>query len=288
MFNDDDTFDNANFLDGSIDLTNDSNFKVFIETVVGLKFKEGLIVKFDDFTIDSLVAWTKPARLYDDKRLTWGKMDFTLISATGETVPKTYWYNVNDIKVNFRKFYLGDEVKVDAKNAEEASRDKVVDDRVMKIAFFIDGSIISERIKDMSETLINDVFIQVLIMIIAATLLIIGLAYWRVNRLAYKMTEGIIYLYETLYEIASEKKKDGAVELSFRANCRELNELNITFNSVARTINLAYSKMSSHLTEEQQAQALLSYADAYHIYSEFDENHSQKGVCLANMGSVMM
>lgn len=34
--------------------------------------------------------------------------------------------------------------------------------------------------------------------------------------------------------------------------------------------------------------ALLSYADAYHIYSEFDENHSQKGVCLANIGSIMM
>jgi tetratricopeptide (TPR) repeat protein len=33
---------------------------------------------------------------------------------------------------------------------------------------------------------------------------------------------------------------------------------------------------------------MLSYADAYHIYGEFDEHHSQKGVCMANIGSIMM
>lgn len=32
---------------------------------------------------------------------------------------------------------------------------------------------------------------------------------------------------------------------------------------------------------------MLSYADAYHIYSEFDEHHSQKGVCMSNIGSIM-
>ena len=68
----------------------------------------------------------------------------------------------------------------------------------------------------------------------------------------------------------------------------ELNELHLTFNRVARTINLASQKMDTQLTEEQQAQALLSYADAYYIYHEFDENHRQKGVCLANIGSIMM
>lgn len=33
---------------------------------------------------------------------------------------------------------------------------------------------------------------------------------------------------------------------------------------------------------------MLSYSDAYHIYNDFDPNHSQKGVCLANIGSLMM
>ena len=35
-------------------------------------------------------------------------------------------------------------------------------------------------------------------------------------------------------------------------------------------------------------EAMLGYADAYIIYDEFDSNHSQKGVCLANLGSIAM
>ena len=46
--------------------------------------------------------------------------------------------------------------------------------------------------------------------------------------------------------------------------------------------------MTELKTEEQRAVALLSYADAYHIYNKFDENHKQKGACLSNIGSIMM
>ena len=35
-------------------------------------------------------------------------------------------------------------------------------------------------------------------------------------------------------------------------------------------------------------EAMLGYADAYIMYDEFDPNHSQKGVCLANLGSIAM
>ena len=34
--------------------------------------------------------------------------------------------------------------------------------------------------------------------------------------------------------------------------------------------------------------AMLSYADAYHIYKGFDKHHSQKGVCLANMAACLV
>ena len=33
---------------------------------------------------------------------------------------------------------------------------------------------------------------------------------------------------------------------------------------------------------------MLSFADAYHIFTNLDENHIEKGVCLANIGSIMM
>ena len=90
------------------------------------------------------------------------------------------------------------------------------------------------------------------------------------------MTANIISLYETLSEIQVERKgkHKGAVELSYKETSRELNELHLTFNRVARTINLASQSMKERLTEEQQAQALLSYGDAYHIYHSFDEHHS--------------
>ena len=45
--------------------------------------------------------------------------------------------------------------------------------------------------------------------------------------------------------------------------------------------------MDTNLSKEQLAEALLSYSDAYYIYDEFDPEHSQKGVCLANIGSIM-
>lgn len=102
------------------------------------------------------------------------------------------------------------------------------------------------------------------------------------------MTLQIVQLYETLYEIASERRQDGVVELEYRESSKELNELHLTFNRVAKTLNLASRSMKAQLNERQQAEALLSYADAYHIYSEFDPKHSQKGVCLANIGSIMM
>ena len=32
---------------------------------------------------------------------------------------------------------------------------------------------------------------------------------------------------------------------------------------------------------------MLSYAEALHIFKKFDEDHAEKGVCLANIGSIM-
>ena len=79
-----------------------------------------------------------------------------------------------------------------------------------------------------------------MIVILVATFFFVILAVLRVKRLAKKMTSSIITLYETLYEIQSEQKdKKRTVELSYRETSKELNELHLTFNRVARTINLA-------------------------------------------------
>ena len=164
----------------------------------------------------------------------------------------------------------------------------MVEKKVLKLAYFIEGTKLAERISSLNDLLIKDVFYQVLIVTLLATTLLIILGVMRVKRLSKKMTAQIIYLYETLYQISNDHKRKGAVELSYKDSSKELNELHLTFNRVARTINLATQSMAVQESEEKQAQALLSYADAYHIYHEFDENHKQKGVCLTNIGSIMM
>ena len=91
------------------------------------------------------------------------------------------------------------------------------------------------------------------------------------------MTYNIIHLYETLYEMSGElkaNKKKETVELSYRETSKELNELHLTFNRVARTINLATQSMATDQTEFELARSLLSYSDAYHIYDEFDTEHT--------------
>jgi len=64
------------------------------------------------------------------------------------------------------------------------------------------------------------------------------------------MTAQIIYLYETLYQISNDNKRKGAVELSYKDSSKELNELHLTFNRVARTMALATQSMAVQESEE--------------------------------------
>ena len=119
----------------------------------------------------------------------------------------------------------------------------------MKLAFFVDGERYARKIIALSQSLENNVFYEVLIVILCATVLLVVIGILRARRIAFKMTAQIIHLYETLYQIA-EAKKEGAVELSFRETSKELNELHLTFNRVARTINLATESLQAQVTDE--------------------------------------
>lgn len=68
----------------------------------------------------------------------------------------------------------------------------------------IDSSRLTLKVADLNNLLVKDVFYQVLmVMLLTATLFII-VAVLRVKRLSEKMTAQIIYLYETLYQIARD------------------------------------------------------------------------------------
>ena len=127
---------------------------------------------------------------------------------------------------------------------ENVSLTKSLENKLVKLAFFVNGFTIIKKKDELNDALVKEVFDQVLYSFIIGTTILIILGVLRVKRLAKKMTAQIIFLYETLYQIASDRKRKGAVELSFKHTCKELNELHLTFNRVARTINLPSQSMS--------------------------------------------
>ena len=72
----------------------------------------------------------------------------------------------------------------------------------MKLAFFVDGERYAKKITALSESLENNVFYSVLIVILCVTVLIVVAGGLRAKRIGIKMTAQIIHLYETLYQIA--------------------------------------------------------------------------------------
>ena len=76
MFNDDDIFQIDAF-DHISDLE-DSQFRTFIERIVGDRVKKA--GDWDTVKVESLLAFSKRARIYDNKFVTWGVVDFTLTS----------------------------------------------------------------------------------------------------------------------------------------------------------------------------------------------------------------
>ena len=72
----------------------------------------------------------------------------------------------------------------------------------MKLAFFVDGERYARKIINLKDSLANNVFYTVLIVILLATVLFVVLGVLRAKRIANKMTAQIIHLYETLYQIA--------------------------------------------------------------------------------------
>ena len=80
-----------------------------------------------------------------------------------------------------------------------------------------------------------------------------------------KMTRQIINFYETMEDIlASDETKK--VNLTYKASCAELNELQLTFNKVAKTINIT----NKSVKEGEEYRAMLDYAEAYHIFEDFE------------------
>ena len=98
------------------------------------------------------------------------------------------------------------------------------------------------------------------------------------KHLSKKMTRQIIHFYETLEDIINY---DSRVDLTYKDSCEELNELQLNFNKIAKTINIT----TKTVKKGKEYRALLNYAEAYYIFDEF-KNKRQMGICLANMAAL--
>lgn len=184
--------------------------------------------------------------------MTWGNVDFELQNIVQNRYEDLkLFYVVENTFVDFRDFKLELEQETYVADQVKDDLESLVDWKLLKLAFFIEGSETYKRIADLNNVLIKDVFYQVMIVTLLTTTILIVLGVMRVKRLSVKMTAQIIYLYETLYQISNESKHKGASELSYKESSKELNELHLTFNRVARTMQLATQSMAVQLSEEK-------------------------------------
>ena len=183
----------------------------------------------------------------------WGQVKFTVskptsspnVSEPADIEELTYWFTVGDVVIDFYK--LG------PMDPENFSAIKSPEKKLLKIALFVNGSSFIKQKNELNKALVKEVFDQALYFLMIGTAILIILGVMRVKRLAKKMTAQIIFLYETLSQIASDRKRKGVVGLSFKHTCKELNELHLTFNRVARTINLSSQSMSGEAVDDEQA-----------------------------------
>ena len=78
--------------------------------------------------------------------------------------------------------------------------------------------------------------------------------------------------------MSSETK---SVALSFRPSNAEINELHLTFNKVAKTMDLA--RLQGRKGQEDQA--LLNFSEGYNIFEDFN-NIRAMGICMSNIGAI--
>ena len=118
----------------------------------------------------------------------------------------------------------------------EISKGKIAgEQRHFDIAFFQESSELLQSFKETKQGLVSDIFTYLVWIISAISFGCLVLIILRMRILSKKMTRQIIHFYETLEDILAY---DARVDLSFKPSCAELNELQLTFNKIAKTINI--------------------------------------------------
>ena len=147
----------------------------------------------------------------------------------------------------------------------EALGSRAVDLRYYKIAFFSESSEFFESIRETRTTLVNDAFDLLIFIICLISILSFGLFLFIFRRTAVKITGQVIYFFETMEDILAVDTNNHTVNLTYKASCEELNELQLAFNEFIKTINIT----NETVKEGEEYLALLDYAEAYHTFKGY-------------------
>ena len=148
---------------------------------------------------------------------------------------------------------------------DEALGPQSDDVRNYKFAFFSESSEFFESVKETRATLVNDAFDLLMYIICLISILSFALFLFLMRRTVANMTGQVIYFFETMEDILEVDTKKQKVDLTYKASCKELNELQIEFNHFVKTINIT----NKTVKEGEEYLALLDYADAYYSFKGY-------------------
>ena len=155
-----------------------------------------------------------------------------------------YLFMIEDVNLGFSELQIHDPAG-GFKTAEEFKEDhQVSSTKEMRIAYLVEG-VEFKKLYDLRKKRQQEAWFNTVYWIGAATLIFILVGGYSVFNKTSRVTKGIIQKYETLktmqYQSSGSKRKP---VLSYKAACKELNELHRTFNKVikATTINISDEK----------------------------------------------
>ena len=183
---------------------------------------------------------------------------------------------IDQFKKDFRLLHTG------FSTIEETLGENVAQRRY-KLAFFSEGRATIDAINDTTNDLIVQAFDTLVIAVTSMSIVFLIVGLIRIKTISRKMMKQVVFLLESCETILLSRKGSKSAGLTFKPSTAELNELHLTFNKVAKTISIASTKVE----EGEEAQAMLNFNEAYHIFKDF-KNERQMSVCVSNIGALRM
>ena len=154
-------------------------------------------------SVRSVEVRGEKARLFGKDELHWGVL-------TSEIAPTTTAGQSKSAHPLQTFLFVIDEVKVDLKKTEAyagiaSGRGQL---KTMQQAFFFDGTEMVRQEQEIQDALFRHLFLNTLLVLLNVTVIVSLFLIFRIKEIAKKMTDKIIWVYETLEHVIRSRKQD--------------------------------------------------------------------------------